>query len=843
MKAYYLASAGISLTLLASNPAFGQVAGQPEASEEKSSGQEQIFDEIVVTAQKRSESTQDVPLSIAAFSGDALNKLGANDVVGIAALVPGFTVAQSFRGPPIYTLRGVGFNTPNLSASSPVGIYVDEIAYPYPVMTSGLAFDLERVEVLKGPQGTLYGRNTTGGLVNYIAHKPDSNNEGYLKLSAGNYSSYGMEGVINAVLTDTVAVRLATKLDKSDKGWQKSITRGDRRGEIDRFSARLGIQWQVTPDVDINLTGTWWKDKSESTVGQTVEVYPRGFGGDINSPVWAAGLNALGLSREFILGQAFKPTKASQANWVATDIDWGGTVGGQNYTKPRLDAQKDNELWSLASRIEWRLNDALSVTSLTSYADYQGYQPIDVAGWEVENALGVGTGSIKSFQQELRLAGKFDRGNFIAGGFYGHDKISILDRNWGATVSSLSSLLRPIGASYIAATGGSLAAQEDALWGFRDWENYVNQDIKTWSLFAQGDYPLADRLTLTMGLRYTSDRVDSSGCSRDQGDNSIAATWNAFFPAIGIPANVAPGGCVTYLGDIQAPFLSRLDNDPTNDLPFPLQGVVNQRLKEDNLAGRLAVNFKINSDFLVYASATRGFKSGAVPTVDANVASQLDPVKQEEVRAYEIGLKSSPAAGTVFNLAGFYYDYRNKQVFGAVPDIVYGFLTRLVNVPKSRILGAEFEVSHRVAQGLNVRLAGTYLDSKIDEYTGFDQVGNIHVFDGASFTFTPKFQLNGSASYDFPVSQNLHSQIVISGRYSSSQKADFPDTPRFHIDPYVVFDANWSLATVDDKYELELFARNLFNKYYWTSVQTDQDSIVRFAGMPRTYGISVSVRF
>lgn len=831
-----------AMSLVLSQPGYAQdVASAVTEEPEQASGG--LLGEIVVTAQKRSESSQKVPVAINAFSSEQLKSVGTVNATTVAQLVPGFTVAPSFRGPQIYTLRGVGFNTPNLSASSPVGVYVDEIAYPYPVMTDGLALDLERVEVLKGPQGTLYGRNTTGGLINFIAKKPSQDSEGYVRMSVGNYKSYGVEGALAGGITPTLSARLAFKLDKSDEGWQVSVTRGDKRGKVDKMSSRLTLLWEPTSNLEATLTGNWWRDNSETIVGQAIAVYPKAFGGNTNAPGWVAAMNALGFTREQIVSQAFNPTRASQANWVVNDLRWGGTVGGRNFNKPPLDTRKDNDLWSLASRVNWRISDAIALTSLTSYARYRQDQPVDVAGWEIENTLSRGNGDIESFQQELRLAGNYDRFDFIFGGFYGNDRISVNDRNWGATVSPLAASLRPLGAMFAGLAGGTLAQQEDALWGFRDWQNKDDQTVKTWSVFAQGNYDVTDKLKLTLGLRYTQDKVRSVGCSLDQGDNSIAATWNAFFNGIGINSNVAPGGCVTYLDDIEPAFLSRQDADPTNDLPYPGQGLVRKSLSQNNLAGRIALSYQANNDLMIYGSATRGFKSGTIPNIDSNVGTQRNPVSQEEIRAYEVGFKSKPLPGVVFNASGFYYDYRDKQVFGAVPDLIYTYLTRLVNIPKSNIYGGEVELSGEVARDLSLRLAGTYLHSKIDEYTGYDALGNVRNFDGTNFTFTPSWQLSSTASYRFDLNSDWQGRFSVTGRYSGKQKADLFDDPRFRIKDYTVFDANLIILDQKGKYEFELFARNMFNKYYWTSVQTDQDNITRFAGMPRTFGAAVRVNF
>ncbi|PCI21083.1 hypothetical protein COB64_01020 [Candidatus Wolfebacteria bacterium] len=820
----------------------GQAFAQQNTATHDSVG---LFDEIIVTAQKRSQNSQEVPLAVTAITGDTLEKLGVTDVRGIANIVPGFTVAQSFRGPPIYTLRGVGFNTPNLAASSPVGVYVDEFVFAYPSMTDGLAFDLERVEVLKGPQGTLYGRNTTGGLVNSITRKPTQESEGYVRVNVGNYETYGVEGAIGGPLTDDLSGRLSFKTDKSDKGWQKSITHGGRRGKVDKFAARAALTWEPSDDVDVYFTGTWTRDNSESTVGQSIAVYPKINNGvlSLTNPDWIAGLAALNVDVADITRQAFTPTNASQANWVVENIKWGGVEGGNNFTPAPLDPRMDNELLSVGLRVNWQATDDITLTSLTSYADFSKYQQVDIAGWDIENAIGLGIGSIKSFNQELRLSGKTDKADWIVGGFYGRDKLKDEDRSWGATLSAVSGALRPIGVAFVAANGGTIAEQEDVLWGFRDWANQVEQDVETWSVFAQGDYDVTAKFGVTLGLRYTEDETVSAGCSVDQGDNSIAATWNAFFPAIGIPSNIAPGGCVTYLDDIIPAFISRLDADPSNDLIYPEQGIVNKSIAENNVSGRIGVHYQHSEDLLVYASASRGFKSGGIPNQDTNVGSQSDPVKQEELRAYEIGFKSRPNATSLLNASAFYYDYRDKQVFGAVRDIIYGYLTRLVNIPKSKIYGAELEASTELFDDFNVRVIGTYLKSEIKEFTGFDAVGNVRDFSGTGFTFTPELQLNAIATYRFDVSDNWDSRITLNGSYSSSQKADLADNPLFKIDSSIVFDLNMNFSSNDGKYEFEIYGKNLFDEYSWSSVQTNQDSITRFANKPRTFGAALRVNF
>ena len=230
--------------------------------------------EIVVTAEKRSGSASRIGLSITALSGEAIQSARISDTRDIVRFVPGFTAAQSITNTPIYTLRGIGFNTPNLSSTSPVGIYVNDTAYAYPYMTQQTAYDLERVEVLKGPQGTLYGRNTTGGLVKFVTAKPGDRFEADAEIGYGSYQTVTSRGYVSGPLSDTVGARLAWTSENSSKGWQKSVTRGERLGEKDRQAARLTLVWNPDSAFRAQLVGSFWRDGSDTQAPQAILYAP-----------------------------------------------------------------------------------------------------------------------------------------------------------------------------------------------------------------------------------------------------------------------------------------------------------------------------------------------------------------------------------------------------------------------------------------------------------------------------------------------------------------------------------------------------------------------------------------
>ena len=225
MKMGRLLIAGSALGIL-SGQAFAQGPATADGANRTAA-----LDEIVVTAQKRSERLLDVPLSVTAASGEQLAKQGVTQTAQLTKLVPGFTYQESNYGTPIFTIRGVGFQDGSFGAGPTVTTYIDQVPLPYPLLTRGAALDLERVEVLKGPQGTLFGQNSTGGAINYIAAKPTSDLSAGMTVGYGRFNDVSAEGFVSGPITSTLRARVAVRGEFAD-GWQRSLTRpGDRFGK------------------------------------------------------------------------------------------------------------------------------------------------------------------------------------------------------------------------------------------------------------------------------------------------------------------------------------------------------------------------------------------------------------------------------------------------------------------------------------------------------------------------------------------------------------------------------------------------------------------------------------
>lgn len=807
-------------------------AQENDITPEKKKG---LFEVIEVTAQKRIESVNKVPMGITAFSGDDLENLGMEDTRDMAALVPGFTMARSSSNTPIYTLRGVGFNTPNLSSTSPVGVYFDEVSYAYPYMTQGLSLDIERVEVLKGPQGTLYGRNTTGGLINYASKLPTDYFEASVKGNAGNYSSYGTEVMVSGPLSDKVNARAVYRTQQRTEGWQKSSSRDDTLGEVDRSAARVMFEYLPDDNTNVLFTVNYWEDNSDTQAGQAISYNPEVF-----TPSNEAQAKAVfgGLFPDDFTGQQIAEVMYVQpgleesilinpgnrdADWV-TSTQPAGIWPGTSFVNERPELGIDSNMLALALRIDHTFDNDMIFTSLTSYTDLDKDDVNDRSGTPYELVVYRDLGSIKSFSQEFRIAGSTDRMNYIVGLFYSNDELEDRSQVWSGQTSILNRLRLLVPAGATAAGVTDPVALAEIAGGFRNFENFSNSESESLAVFGQADYQFADDWKVTFGARFTQDKADFAGCSKDtEDDGNIHQLWNPAFST-----NYIPGDCVTF-------------KDDYSEGVGP--GGTQKKLDENNLALRFSLDWQASDDVLYYTSISRGFKSGAFPSLPANVESQYTPVTQEEVLAFELGTKVAVTEEVFLNAAAYYYDYTDKQVFGEVFDPVFNTLTSLINVPEATVKGVEADITWSPSYYTIVRLSGSYLNTEIDKYVGFNRFAIETDFAGSEFEYSPDFQFNGLFAQGFQLAENVEGWFTLDWNYSAEQQADFEGLEEFHIDSYHIFGARLSINEIDSRWNVALFVRNLTDEYYWTSVQSQTDTTFRYAGMPRTYGMEFTWNF
>ena len=809
-----------AIALTAAGTAQAQQA-DADSTKPATAPQAQTPGDIIVTAQRRAESINRVGMSIQALPAETLQELRVNNVRDLAAVVPSFTVAQSYQGVPTYTLRGIGFNTINLSSTSTVGTYTDEVAYAYPIMNTGPMIDIERVEVLKGPQGTLYGRNTTAGLINFVTGKPSEAPSGAMSIDVGNYRTLNVGGYVTGPIAQGIQARLGYRMDLSDQGWQISNSRGDRLGKVKRYGVRGSLAFQPGP-FQIDLSATYWVNKSDTVAGQGIGFTPATTPGSGST---ASLFNAPGVA-SYIANNV--PTSGSQADWDPLAARSANIGRGAGLSGPLAE---DNWFLGLKGRIQLNLSDHMRVISLTGYNEFDRQATFDWSGVPYEILIQNAVGHIKSFAQELRVEGDGAGYNWLIGGYYAKD--TILDSNrtllgQNANVGLVRAGTAQLLASPFNTFGYTLA---DAATAFRTYRDVGNIDTRTWSIFANADYAFSDLIKLTLGGRYTRDKQDYAGCSRDFNGSMLPninlANRALFYQLYGqLAAPISANQCNTY-------------NPATNSF-----GLVSSKIDEDNFAWRAALDITPSSTTLLYASISRGYKSGTTPINAANLARQNGPVKQEQLTAYEIGAKLGFLERKVqLNLAGFYYDYKDKQISTYFADPIYTALARLDNVPKSEAYGVEGELTIRPTSAFTLIGNALWLKTKIKDYIGTNAAGQPQNFAGARFIYSPELTLSGTALVDQPVSDRLNFTANANVRYQSRQTTVFEINPLYDIKAYTTVNAGIGVKANDDSWAFSLWARNLFDQYYWTAVASNANVVVRFPGQTRTWGATAAFRF
>ncbi|GLX84351.1 TonB-dependent receptor [Thalassotalea loyana] len=839
------------LTFTVCAVSISNVHAQPDKS---------LIEVIEVTAQKRTQSINEIPMSISAFNANQLEELGIEDSTDLANIVPGLNYSDTAFGPPVYTLRGVGFNESSAQATSTVGVYVDEVAIPFPIMTKAANLDLERVEILKGPQGTLFGRNTTAGAVHYIAAKPSQDFESGITATVGRFNTFSGEGYITGALTDDLNGRAAMKLVKANEGWQESVSRDDQLGKKDKLTARLSFDWGISDKTNALLSLSYNNDESETLAPQAIEYIAAKAGGAINSSFDIFGP---------ILDSETNPQLFPGNNDKINAADW---------TADRTPALA-HEMQSLSLNINHQFSDSLTFVSLTGIHQFEdngsqyerggtagvtaGYIR-NLTGGSLDTVFGGSLkdfyeghlhgdyasvpdseyvpsdyvfqyGTIDSFSQEFRLTNTLPNSVWIAGLYYSKNDVDYrTTQDWGL------------------ATNVNIAPTEG--FGFNKLTNAIEQETTTKAIFANVDWQYSDKLSYVVGLRYSDDEAKYKGCTEDI-DGAGLALFNQFFFG-GEDSGGEVNGCVTVI-----------------DFGGPEQrvGQIQETLSEDSLSWRFAANYQWSDATSLYASYSRGFKAGSFPSLAAIVENQLDPVVQEQLDAYEIGMKAMLADNSAqLNLSAFYYDYKDKQLLTKKIIPVFRTAFTLGNIDESYVQGAEMSLQWYPTDRLYVGLSASYIDSEVTSGNGFNQLGEALDLTGSPLPFTSDFQTNLIVQYEWEVGSKFTGFVSFDGAYSSEFSADFqaqvsttnqvsdfigspveviiPPQPyqydeRFTQPDYFIANARIGIESKQDDWRAYLWVRNLTDEYYISSVVKNNEMVAAYPGMTKTYGITFEKTF
>jgi iron complex outermembrane recepter protein len=721
--------------LLAPLPLLGMMLLAAPVVAQDGSGDATVAD-VIVTAERRPQQAQDVGIALSVISGDQLAERGVSTINQLQYQTPGLEAVPAFGGgQPQFRLRGVGFDDYASNNASPVGVYVDEVAKPFPIQTQGLLFDLDRVEVLRGPQGTLYGRNTTAGAINFITARPTE------RLSAGVTGEYGRfdlfraEGFVSGKIGEGLTGRISAATEQGG-AFQRNRDDGRSLGDADRWGARGQLAYASGP-VSLLVEGHFARDTSDAT-----------------------GL------------YLFRPLGTLPADTNRRDTGWGGSSTFAALTGIDEDDRPFRDNRTLGGHAT--LNVDLSGATLTSVTAYEHFRRREYNDWDASAAAQAGTffnSRAKTFSQELRLASSVGNGvQWIVGGYFADERLS--DR--------------------------FLSDFQDSL-GFVARTSY-RQSARTVAGFGQVDIPVTAALSLTGGLRLEHE-------------------------------------------------VRRLKDFETATAPTPGADTARARLGTTQLSGKIAADYRASDDVLLYASASRGVKSGGFTAYNTLTVDQLAPFKPEVLYAYEVGAKSDLAGRRLrLNGAAFYYDYRRQQVQSAIYDLVYGAVGKIVNAPRSHIYGLEAELTWRPLSGLEITQGVSWRKGKFDRFTDLDIATStaagqpVTVERDGQDQGIPPWSYTGSARYSLPV-----------GAYVLKAEADYSyrDTlnpvllgPAYRVASYWLVNAGLDVGPEDGRWSVGVYGRNILNDHYDLTRNFFLGGIdIASPGRPASYGVRGRVRF
>ncbi|MEM9310058.1 MAG: TonB-dependent receptor [Pseudomonadota bacterium] len=798
------------------------LAQDAETAEEEAGG-----NIIIVTANKREQSIQDVSSSIQAFDAEALDKAGITDVSRLELVTSG--VNFSFTGNDAkFNVRGANSSNTFGDNSSIVGAFVDGVYKARASQQTRAFFDIERVEFLKGPQGTLYGRNTFAGALNLTTNKPELGDySAGIEVGYERFDTFRGEGFINIPLGDTVAIRGAGYVTKGD-GYIENLA-GPDIGQQDDKGLRVSLLWEPTDNFDLiaRVQHTEEDGREAGLFGYTF---------------LCRGVTPSGQTDAFGSQQdCANPNRgAAPSNFAANSglPDTGPYTIAQDYVP-------DVDLKETVLSLEMNLDlGEVSIKSITSYTDFQNLFGFDFDFSANPHAIGGFDETLESFTQELNFNTDFDGPfNLTAGAYYSKDEtffsFSIYnqtlrdDSSRGVNVPVLNNAGQPVldgdgnPLSLPVLTSTPLTGLDRSFNGFFADSAFI--DIETVGLFAQGTFEVTDSLRLVGGLRYSSEEKTLEG-----GGSNFTANG---------PVTVAPefaaGAAPVILPDSRDVFIINRNAPGAN--------TGNETF--DNVDYRATIEYDLNPDVLLYATTATGFLSGVIN----NNGTTTD---QQESTVYELGLKSVIADGTlVFNLAGYYTEYSNLLAQFQVIDPNTGIgVTFSENSGTIDVYGVDLEAIWSPTPDLTLTAIAAYVNS---EYGEFGQTtpyqlnnGTTDLFvdlEGEQTTFSPEFTLTLAASYvidlgDFGTITPI-GQFYYSDGFNTSNL--FALDPGAQQDSFTKSDLRLVWDSAEGSYSIEAFVENIEDEAVLSrSNNNGGDDLLQSSYLfPRNYGVRFRARF
>lgn len=833
-RSVLLRRAVVSALVLATAPAFGQQSTERDENT-------RTIDTIIVTAQKREQSLQDVPIVVTAISEQLLQDTGVKDIKDLTILTPGLLVTStSNESVTTARIRGIGTVGDNAGLESSVGVVIDGVYRPRNGVGFGDLGELERIEVLKGPQGTLFGKNTSAGVINVVTKRPSFDFGANVELTAGDYGA--MEGA--ASVTGPVSEQIAGRLyiASRERDGYLDVVRGPgprtQDEDVDRKfkTARGQLLFQPSEALDIRLTADY-TDRDENCCAAPQAVLTPSAG-------TLAILNAL------VPGSLRNPP------------DPFDRVAYSNRS-----TRQEVEEKGASMEINWDLEalGGTTLTSITAWRDWEtingqdaDFTTVDILYREPNGDFG---NAFKQQTQEFRLSGESAQLNWLVGLFYANEDLDSRDQ------LIIGNHFQPYFVALAGGAAGPLAGLPPTAYpGGSATRDVYEQESKNWALFTNNSIRVTDALELTLGLRYTDESKDldsrysnlhsGQGCSilRSSATLQTAALTNPLVQQLfGI-------GCsVTYADPI-------FGNVATS-----------QSLDEEEWSGTAKLAYRFTDDVMSYLSYAKGYKGGgfnlyrerngtfflqpgqvlslpggvtlAGPSVDTDTHFE-----KETVDSYELGVKTQWADNSLLvNGAVFYQDYTDFQL-----NTFTGLQFIVTSLPQVVSQGVDLDfVWYTPFEALSFQGGVTYAETTIEDFGGpiNQQFFRVERKDD-QLSFAPEWSAGLSATYEQPMGNSLILRGNIGARYTSEYNTGSNLDPRKIQDAMTLVNARVGLGAEDEKWMVELWALNVTDEEYYQVLfdatlqgsstapgNASQSTLNGFLGAPRTYGVTARFKF
>lgn len=804
------------------------------------------LEEVVVTATKVAESQQTVPLAITAFDSAALAQKGITETSDLSGVVPSLVVSSPYgRSQPNFALRGVSVaNEFNANAASPIGVYVNEDYKQFRPTHGMQLFDLERIEVIRGPQGTLFGRNTTGGAISVHTKMPEMEAvgefHGYVSGKYGNYNRWNIEGAVDATLVeDVLAVRLAYTDNQGD-GYLKNktpvtipsmvdlLTTGaatksvnaltnEDMASIDDSAGRVSVLFTPSDNFEAQFVATIGRSEPWGTVPIVNEF------ADINGDGQTE--NVFGYSRAMF------------------GLDDDEIVTDQN---GKYIAEADDYTLSL----QWSLSENLSLTTITGYQEGKYDIQNDCDGMPIAACYAHFRSDFDQVNQDIRLTWEGVDTKVIVGAYYGEDEVSTNnDQTFFAPLEDLAGIPKAAFDALAATSplaGGISAAMDYA--GITEFPAF-NPPVSSYMQLGSFVAGSADPTSPLYSILATGFKTNSSFTQNRESKALYIEAAHNFTDAFRLTAGLRYTEDDFTLADARSTFYDVDGGSQFNAIPLsatPDTGLTMTDLNgaSDEVTGRVLIDYQLQDDVMMYASYSRGYRAGTFNGLASQSIDQVTFVEPEFIDAYEFGIKSRLLDDTVqLNVAAYYNDYADQQV-----QEVVGATTFLRNA-SGEMRGLEIEFESNITDTVYASVSAGYLKSEYDDdvvINGFDIGGN-------QFPFAPKVTANVFVNWQIMEIAGGELELSTTVRYQdktwfdpfNSDKTDLngPGESTQSQDAYTLVDAR--LMYTSEALELGLWAKNLTDKYYKVSgfdtSAFGYDHAIR--GEPRTYGVEARYRF